>query len=191
MRTITYVFVDKHRETIEVDDSVAEVYEELLKYEKKVNRKETRRHVSLEKMLEDGFDFPDPTADIEYIWEQREKEEQERELLRLEQNRLDRQRESLETKLTPRQAEAYFMFKYLKMKKVKIAEEMGVTEGAVRKLVLKAEENLEKYRQKELEERKEKKRQKRAEQKERKKVEKQTEEMSTELRLLKAIFGEI
>ncbi len=139
-------------------------------------------------MLEDGFDFPDPTADIEYIWEQREKEEQERERLRLEQNRLDRQRESLETKLTPRQAESYFMFKYLKMKKVKIAEEMGVTEGAVRKLVLKAEENLEKYRQKEMEAKQEKKRQKRAEQKERKKAEKQTEEMSFELRLLKALF---
>lgn len=168
MRTITYVFVDKHKETIEVDDSVAEVYEELLKYEKKVNRKETRRHVSLEKMLEDGFDFSDPTADIEYIWEQREKEAQERELLQLEQKRLDRQRKNLETKLTPRQAEAYFMFKYLKMKKVKIAEEMGITEGAVRKLVLKAEENLEKYRQKEI---------------------KAKEEMSPELRLLKAIFG--
>ncbi len=49
MKTITYVFVDKHKETIEVDDSVAEVYEELLRYEKKVNRKETRRHMSLEK----------------------------------------------------------------------------------------------------------------------------------------------
>ncbi len=191
MRTITYVFVDKHKETIEVDDAVAEVYEELLKYEKKVNRKETRRHVSLEKMMEDGFDFPDPTADIEYIWEQREKEEQEHERLRLEQNRLDRQRKSLETKLTPRQAESYFMFKYLKMKKVKIAEEMGVTEGAVRKLVLKAEENLEKYRQKELETKQEKKLQRRAEKKERKKTEKQTEEMSPELRLLKALFREI
>lgn len=174
-----------------MDDSVAEVYEELLKYEKKVNRKETRRHVSLEKMLDDGFDFPDPTADIEYIWEQREEEQRQRELLQLEQNRLDRQRESLETKLTPRQAEAYFMFKYLKMKKVKITEEMGVTEGAVRKLVLKAEENLEKYCQKEMAAKQERKRQKRAEQKERKKTEKQTEEMSPELRLLKAIFGEI
>lgn len=145
MRTITYVFVDKHRETIEVDDSVAEVYEELLKYEKKVHRKETRRHVSLKKMMEDGFDFPDPTAEIEYIWEQRKKEGQERELLCLKKNRLEKQCESLKTKLTPRQAESYFMFKYLKMKKVKIAKEMGITEGAVRKLILKAEENLEKY----------------------------------------------
>lgn len=79
------------------------------------------------------------------------------------------------------------------MKKVDIADEMGVTEGAVRKLILKAEDNLEKLRQKALEERKEKKRQKRKEarkrKKERERALKQTEIESAELRLLKALFG--
>ncbi len=190
MKKITYTFADNHKEEIEVEDSVAEVYEELLKYEKKVNRKETRRHISLETMLEAGFDFQDKTADIEYIEAKRKKEEREIALLHREERRLEKERKRLETKLTPRQAEAYFMFQYLKMKKVQIAQEMGVTEGAVRKLIVKAEENLEKVRQKEREERQEEQKRRRALKKKQRKGRKKTEEMSLELKLLKALFGE-
>ena len=50
MKTITYEFADGHIENIEVEDDVAEVFAEIEKYEKKVNRKETRRQVSLNKV---------------------------------------------------------------------------------------------------------------------------------------------
>ncbi|MBR1676530.1 MAG: sigma-70 region 4 domain-containing protein [Clostridia bacterium] len=194
MRTITYKFADGHIEHIEVEDDVAEVFAEIEKYEQKVDRKETRRHISLSKMLDDGFDFPDPDEDIEVIWEKQEREALEKELEEAEEERLEHKRKQLETKLTPRQAEAYFMFKYLSMKKVRIADEMGVTEGAVRKLILKAEDNLEKLRQQAIEARKERKRQKRKEaqkhKKKQQKLLKRTEEETLELRLLKALFGE-
>ena len=55
-------------------------------------------------------------------------------------------KKQLEEVLTPRQAKAYFLFQYLKIKKVEIAKSMGITEGAVRKLILKAQANLEKQR---------------------------------------------
>ena len=186
MTIITYTFADGHIENIEVEDDVAEVFAEIEKYEQKVDRKETRRHISLSKMLEDGFDFPDPDEDIEVIWEKQEHEALEKELEDAEEERLEHKRKQLETKLTPRQAEAYFMFKYLNMKKVRIADEMGVTEGAVRKLILKAEDNLEKLRQQAIEARKERKRQKRKEARKRKKEQqkllKRTEEETLELR---------
>ena len=194
MKTILYTFADGHKEELEVTDEVAEVFYELEKYEQKVNRKETRRHVSLDMLEEAGFEFADPESDIETVWEKREKEELEDELAQMEDERLERKQKWLESRLTARQAQAYFKFKYFGMKKVDIAKEMGVTEGAVRKLILKAEENLEKLRLKAIEAKKEKKRQKRKEARKRKKDReralKQTEEELAKLRLLKALFGE-
>ncbi len=193
MKTITYTFADGHKQEIEVTDEIADVFYELEKYEKKVNRKETRRHTSLQMLEEEGFEFADPEADIDTVGKKQEQAELEEEIEQIEEERLEHQRKRLDAKLTPRQAEAYFMFKYMNMKKVDIADEMGVTEGAVRKLILKAEDNLEKLRQKALEERKEKKRQKRKEARKRKRESeralKQTEIESAELRLLKALFG--
>ncbi|MFR5062111.1 MAG: hypothetical protein ACLTEK_03760 [Christensenellales bacterium] len=101
---------------------------------------------SLEKLAEKGFDKPAPNTDVFEIWEKREQEEFE---LRQEQRRkekLDERKKQLEDTLTPRQAQAYFLFQYLKIKKIEIAKSMGITEGAVRKLILKAQANLEKQR---------------------------------------------
>ena len=194
MKTILYTFADGHKEELEVTDEVAEVFYELEKYEQKVNRKETRRHVSLDMLEEAGFEFADPESDIETVWEKREEEELEEELALMEDERLERKQKWLESRLTARQAQAYFKFKYFGMKKVDIAKEMGVTEGAVRKLILKAEENLEKLRLQAIEAKKEKKRQRRKEarkrKRERERALKQTEEEMAKLRLLKALFGE-
>lgn len=194
MKTILYTFADGHKEELEVTDEVAEVFYELEKYEQKVNRKETRRHVSLDMLEEAGFEFADPETTIEALGEKREEEELEDEMALMECERLERKQKWLESRLTARQAQAYFKFKYLDMKKVNIAKEMGVTEGAVRKLILKAEENLEKLRQQAIEAKKEKKRQKRKEarkrKRERERALKQTEEELAKLHLLKALFGE-
>lgn len=194
MKIITYTFADGHKEELEVTDEVAEVFYELEKYEQKVNRKETRRHVSLDMLEEAGFEFADPETTIEALWEKQELEEAEERRADREDRKLERQQKWLELRLTARQAQAYFKFKYLEMKKVDIAKEMGVTEGAVRKLILKAEENLEKLRLQAIEAKKEKKRQKRKEarkrKRERERALKQTEEELAKLRLLKALFGE-
>mgnify|MGYP001057377563 CR=1 FL=1 len=191
MKTIIYKFANGHKEELQVTDEVAEVFYELEKYEQRVNRKETRRHISLDMLQEAGFEFADLESDIESICVS---QEQEQESTQLECERLERKQKWLESRLTVRQAQAYFMFKYLNMKKGDVAEEMDVTEGAVRKLILKAEGNLEKLHQQAIEAKKEKRRQKRKENLEHKNekecVLKQTEIDSAELRLIKALFGE-
>lgn len=148
MKTIRYKLADGRITEIEVKDEVAEVYEQILAYEKKVNRKETRRHISLNLMQEAGFDFADDYTDIEISIEREatyaaEMKRDEAEDI-AQKRELKKQRAKLDGKLTPRQAQAYFEFIYLKLKKVEIAKNMGVTEGAVRKLILKAEDNLDK-----------------------------------------------
>ena len=125
MKTILYTFADGHKEELEVTDEVAEVFYELEKYEQKVNRKETRRHVSLDMLEEAGFEFADPETTIEALWEKQELEEAEERRADREDRKLERQQKWLESRLTARQAQAYFKFKYFGMKKVDIAKEMG------------------------------------------------------------------
>lgn len=139
---INYKFHDGHTEEIEVSEDVAAAFEELQKYEKKVERKETRRHISLDMLKEKGFELPDPNGDILDAIDKREAEVNERQAEKERKAKLAKRKKQLEFLLTPRQAEAYFKYKYLKIKKVEIAKSMGVTEGAVRKLIAKAEINL-------------------------------------------------
>lgn len=155
MKTIKYKLADGHSVDIEVSDEIAEVYEQILTYEKKVHRKETRRHASLDFLKESGCDLPDKQTDIEstiereakYAAEMRRDEVEER----AKERRLNKHRAELNRKLTSRQAQAYFEFTCLGLKKVEIAKNMNVTEGAVRKLILKAEDNLDKLHAKEIE----------------------------------------
>lgn len=50
---------------IEVSDEFARQYEQIETEEKRVNRKETRRHQSLETLIESGFQIVDLESDIE------------------------------------------------------------------------------------------------------------------------------
>ena len=146
MPLITYKFADGHSEEIEVSCEVAKTYAQILKYEKRIKRRDTGRLKSLEELAEKGFEPPAPNTDVFKIWDKREQEKFE---LRQEQRRkekLSERKKQLEDIRTPRQAKAYFLFQYLKIKKVEIAKSMGITEGAVRKLILKARANLEKQR---------------------------------------------
>ena len=49
---------------VEVTEEFAAQYEQLEKDEKNVNRKETRRHQSLDKSMEHGFDVADPNVNV-------------------------------------------------------------------------------------------------------------------------------
>ena len=146
MQVISYKFADGHTEEIEVSDEVAAAFAQLEKYEKKVERKETRRHISLNLLMENGFDF---SADDTDILDAFDKAEQEKSEWREEQFRrqvLDDKKKEIFSLLTYRQADAYFRHKYLRIQKTEIARYLNVTEGAVRKLIKKAEANLRKYR---------------------------------------------
>ena len=121
MPLITYKFADGHTEEIEVTDEVAAAFEQLEKYEKKVERKETRRHK-----------------------EEQEKSEWKEEKFR--RHNIDGKKQEIFSLLTYRQADAFFRHKYLHIKKTEIAKSMNVTEGAVRKLIKKAEANLQEYK---------------------------------------------
>lgn len=146
MPLITYKFADRHIEEIEVSEEVAAAFAQLEKHEKKIERKETRRHVSLNLLMENGFDF---SADDTDILDAFDKAEQEKSEWREEQFRrqvLDDKKMEIFSLLTYRQADAYFRHKYLNIQKTEIARYLNVTEGAVRKLIKKAEVNLQKYR---------------------------------------------
>ena len=146
MTLIHYKFADGHMEEIEVTEEVAATFELLENYEKKVERKETRRHVSLNLLLENGFVFPTESTDILdtlYKQEQKKSEWQEEQFRR---QVLEDKKKEIFSLLTYRQANAYFRHKYLHIKKTEIAKYMGVTEGAVRKLIKKAETYLREYR---------------------------------------------
>ena len=146
MQVISYKFIDGHKEEIEVTEEVAAAFEQLEKYEKKVERKETRRHISLNLLMENGFDFSADDTDILDAFEKAEQEKSEWREERFRRRVLDDKKMEIISLLTYRQADAYFRHKYLRIQKTEIARHLNVTEGAVRKLIKKAEVNLQKYR---------------------------------------------
>lgn len=75
MQTIKYRFADGTTSEIEVTDEFYTLYAELVQQEKRNHWKETRRHISLEYLNENGIDFEDKTADILAIVIRREKTE--------------------------------------------------------------------------------------------------------------------
>lgn len=146
MISIHYKFADGHTEEIVVTDEVAAAFEQLEKYEKKVERKETRRHVSYERLIESGFEFSDENEDILDTLERQERENAEWQEELFQRQVLEDKKRGIFSLLTYRQADAYFRHKYLHIKKTEIAKYLGVTEGAVRKLIKKAESYLREYR---------------------------------------------
>ncbi len=64
MKKISYE-INGTRVEVEVADEFAALYEQMDEEEKRVNRKETRRHQSLETLVEGGFQIADPDSDIE------------------------------------------------------------------------------------------------------------------------------
>ena len=146
MTIIHYKFADGHTEEIEVTDEVAAAFEQLVKYEKKVERKETRRHVSLNVLLDNGFEFSDESENVLDTLDKEEQEKSEWQKEQFRRHNLEGKKAEIFSLLTYRQADAYFRHKYLHIKKTEIARYMDVTEGAVRKLIKKAETYLREYR---------------------------------------------
>lgn len=75
MQTIKYVFADGTTSEIEVTDEVYALHLQLLQEEKRNHWRETRRHISLYYLLENGVDFTDNAADPLAVVEMRDNEE--------------------------------------------------------------------------------------------------------------------
>ncbi len=154
MKKIKYEFADGIKE-IEVTDEFAAEYEKLIEEEKRIERKETRRHSSLEEIEETGHQFS--TGETDFVEELEKAAREEDERLGLDEERINKIIASNERRdirvlkeiLTDRQFEAFWAFAYRYRKKVDIAKKMNITEGAVRKLIKKAEEKANKAYQEE------------------------------------------
>ncbi len=81
MAFITYRFADGTREEVEVTEEFALEYAEMEHKDALIERKETRRHQSLDKSLEHGFDILDPQANISEEIERKELSEEIRKAL--------------------------------------------------------------------------------------------------------------
>ena len=75
MQTIKYTFADGTTSKIEVTDEVYALHLQLLQEEKRNHWRETRRHISLYYLLENGVDFTDNAADPVAAVEMRDNEE--------------------------------------------------------------------------------------------------------------------
>ena len=75
MQTIRYIFSDGTTSEIEVTDEFYTLYAELVQQEKRNHWKETRRHISLDYLNENGIDFASPAADLLSVLIQQEDEE--------------------------------------------------------------------------------------------------------------------
>ena len=63
MQTIKYTFADGTTNEVEVTEELYNIHLELLQQEKRNHWRETRRHTSLNYLIENGIDFEDKSAD--------------------------------------------------------------------------------------------------------------------------------
>jgi len=128
-----YIFADGTETDVDVDE---ETYKILRQLDRKTRYNNTKNY---------ALPFAtEPAAKIDVVDEIRKAEQEEKELIRLELEEfgLTYSKKQLLKVLTEKQALAYFYHKYAKMKTAHIVKIMGITEGAVRKLIKKAEINL-------------------------------------------------
>ena len=75
MQKIKYEFADGTTSEIEVTDELYALHLELVQQEKRNHWKETRRHISLNYLMEQGIDFEDKAADSLSAYLRREDDE--------------------------------------------------------------------------------------------------------------------
>lgn len=75
MQKIKYEFADGTTSEIEVTDELYALHLELVQQEKRNHWKETRRHISLNYLTENGIDFEDKAADTLSVYLRREDDE--------------------------------------------------------------------------------------------------------------------
>ena len=116
MKKIRYVFRDGTVSEVEVGDKFYAVYEAMDKEDKLRERRETRRHISLERLEESGFDISDKDSLFTGIDEEKSETERLYEAM---------------SKLLPSQRELINKIYYEGKTSANIAAEEGVGKSAV------------------------------------------------------------
>ena len=132
MATIRYQLADGHFYVIEVTEEFAAEYAAMEHRDKLVERKETRRHQSLDKSLEHGWDVTDPSADV---------------ALQAERNEEKARLSSALKKLTDKQRAVLLLYIEEGLSFREIAAKLGVNKDTVREHYLAAIKNLKKFLQ--------------------------------------------
>ena len=131
MVRIRYFDGAKHVE-IEVTEEFASEYAAMEHRDKLIERKETRRHQSLDKSLEHGWDIPDPSADV---------------ALQAERNEEKARLSSALQRLTDKQRAVLLLYIEEGLSFREIAAKLGVNKDTVREHYLAAIKNLKKFLQ--------------------------------------------
>ena len=131
MVRIHYFDGAKHVE-IEVTEEFAAEYAAMEHRDKLIERKETRRHQSLDKSLEHGWDIPDPSADV---------------ALQAERNEEKARLSSALQRLTDKQRAVLLLYIEDGLSFREIAANLGVNKDTVREHYLAAIKNLKKFLQ--------------------------------------------
>ncbi len=144
----TYRFNDGTKVTVELSRKDFEAVLECDHIEYNANHKEDRRRAEWPTYFDEelGEDVPIEMEDtsprpLDLLIKKEEVLERRRQKAQFIKDTKKR----LSQILTKKQVNAYIGYAYLNMKKVQIAEELGITEGAVRKLILNAEKRLDEH----------------------------------------------
>lgn len=132
MPKIKYVFADGTTSEIEITEEFAAQYAEMEHREYLINRKETRRHQSLDKSMEHGWDIADPSIDVFKEVERRE---------------LSEQIQSALHKLTDKQRTVFLLYVLDELSFREIGEQLGLHKDTVREHYLSAIKKLKKVLQ--------------------------------------------
>ena len=130
MTTIRYQLADGHFDVIEVTEEFAAEYAAMEHRDKLIERKETRRHQSLDKSLEHGWDVADPSTDVALQAERDEDKERLHTALR---------------KLTDKQRAVLLLYIEEGKSFRDIAKELGLNKDTVREHYFAAIKNLKKF----------------------------------------------
>ena len=129
MQVIIYKFVDGTTNEIEVTDELYLIHLQLVQMEKRNHWRETRRHTSLNYLIENGIDFEDKSADTLAIIIRREN--------------IERVHKALLT-LSDKRRELVHKFYYEEMTMRVIARKRGVSHSSISQQMATVRKHLQK-----------------------------------------------
>lgn len=127
---IIKIFDGTAYEEIEVSDELAVAYAETERSERLNERRETRRHQSLDKSMEHGFDIADPSENV---------------FEKVVINERNRQLYQAIARLSPEQQELLRKVYFEYIPQTEIAAREGVTKHAINKRLLRILKKLKKF----------------------------------------------
>ena len=116
MKQIIYTFNDKTTSTVEVSEEFYQNYEQIEKEENLKNRKETRRHISIDYLNEQGIEFEELDINTEDLIIKKDMQKQVNEAIK---------------RLTPTQQELIKAVYFQNKRMAEIARERDLSKSAI------------------------------------------------------------